>query len=312
MKKIILSALLSIPLLADPTSQTYTELQTTGQERTFTEKVFFKPEKPLTDEELQRRVLYTNLIGVGASMAWGAAFWDYFTISPVAADEGWFGGDTKYGGADKLGHVYATYIISLGFSSLYEYWGMESEDSALYGSLSAWVFQFMMEVGDSFSETQGFAYEDVMMNTAGAAFYYLREKYPSLKEKLDYRLEYLPDFQEGDEDIFTQYNSKKYLLALKFSGFDAMKDNFMKYGEVQVGYYSRGYKHSDLYEQKERVAFVGIGINVSEIFKSMGWIKTSKFFNYVQVPYTYAPFGYDYDSQSYVAPYSRPYHGFKK
>ena len=312
MKKIILSSLLTAHLLANPAEQTVTTEQAFTEDRTLTEKLLFKPTTVLTDEELKMRVLYTNLIGVGVSMAWGTAFWDYFTIAPVTADEGWFGADTKYGGADKLGHVYATYIFSLGFTSLYEYWGMDKEDSILYGPLTGWVFQGMMEVGDSFSETQGFSYEDVVMNTVGAAFFYLREKYPSVKNKLDLRMEYLPAFEEGDEDLFTQYNSKKYLLALKFSGFESMESNFMKYGEVQVGYYSRGYKQADLYEEKQRIAYVGVGINVSEVFKSMGWMKTSKFFNYVQVPYTYVPFGYDYDAQSYVAPYSQPYHGYKK
>ncbi len=312
MKKIILSSLLSIHLLANPAEHTFAIEEAPIVERTLTEKMLFKPIKTLSDEELKQRVLYTNLIGVGVSMAWGTAFWDYFTIAPVTADEGWFGGDTKYGGADKLGHVYATYIFSLGFSSLYEYWGMDSNDAMLYGPLTGWIFQGMMEVGDSFSATQGFAYEDIVMNTLGAAFYYVREKYPSIKSKLDLRMEYLPDFQEGDEDIFTQYNSKKYLLALKFSGFEAMESNLLKYGELQVGYYSRGYKHDDLYEQKERTAYVGIGINVSEVFASMGWTKTSKFFNYVQLPYAYVPYGYDYDSQSSVSPYSRPYHGYKK
>lgn len=312
MKKIILSSLFTIHLLANPAEQMHTNEQAPTEERTLTEKLLFKPSKDLTDDELKQRVLYTNLIGVGVSMAWGTAFWDYFTISPVTTNEGWFDENTKYGGADKLGHFYATYIFSLGFTSLYEYWGMDNDDAMAYGPLTAWVFQGMMEVGDSFSDTHGFSYEDIVMNTLGAIFYTVREKYPSVKEKLDLRMEYLPDFQKGDEDIFTQYNSKKYLLALKFSGFESMESNFMKYGELQVGYYTRGYKHEDLYEQKERTAYVGIGINVSEVFASMGWTKTSKFFNYVQLPYSYVPFGYDFDSESYVAPFSRPYHGYKK
>jgi len=318
MKKLILLSTLTAHLLAG--ANTTTNVSTTDiadnalstQERTWYQVAMFKPETPLSDDELRNRVIYTNLIGAGVVMGWGTAFWDYFTVKPVMGDEGWFQHDTKYGGADKFGHMYSTYLWSLGFTSLYEYWGMDSDDSLLYGPLTAWIFQAMMEVGDSFSETQGFAYEDVVMNTLGAAFYYMREKYPSIKSTLDLRMEYLPDFQEGDEDIFTQYNSKKYLLALKFSGFEAMESNFMKYGELQVGYFSRGYKHSDLYEQKERTAYVGIGINVSEIFASIGWMKTSKFFNYVQLPYSYVPFGYDFDSESYVAPFSRPYHGYKK
>jgi len=301
MKNILLILALSTSLIA-------------GQAKNFdfniTTPTDFTVEKPLTKEQLRDRVLYTNLIGAAAVTAWGVAFWDYFSSGPVKADEGWFGPDTKYGGADKLGHVYSTYLWSLGFASLYEYWGMDEDESMYYGPLSAWFIQGIMELGDSFSDTQGFSYEDLVMNTVGAGFYYLREKYPSIKEKVDLRLEYLPDFQGAD--VFTEYNSMKYLVAIKFSGFESMESSFLRYGELQVGYYSRGYDNSNDYDQKERVLYVGIGINVSEVLSSMGWIKTSKVFNYYQLPYTYVPFGYDYDSNSYVAPYSRPYRGYRK
>jgi len=270
-----------------------------------------KPEKPLTDDELRNRVIYTNIIGAGVIALWGTAFWDYFTVDPVAGEEGWFGEDTKSGGADKLGHLYSTYLWSLGFSSLYEYWGMSEDEAIIYGPLTSWIFQGIMEVGDSFSESQGFSYEDMVMNTVGAAFYYVREKYPSVKSKLDLRLEYIPDF-ESDADIFTKYNSMKYLMALKFSGFESMEDTPMKYFELQLGYYTRGYEDQDNYESKERVIYAGIGINSSEVLKAMGWEKTSKIFNYYQLPYTYVPFGYDFDTKEYVAPYSRPYFGDKK
>ena len=281
------------------------------QERTWYQVALLKPEEPLTDDELINRVIYTNLIGAAVVAAWGTAFWDYFTIQPVVNNEGWFGKDTKYGGADKLGHMYSTYLWSLGFSSLYEYWGMKEEDAMLYGPLTSWTFQFLMEVGDSFSETQGFSYEDLVMNTVGAAFYYVREKYPSLKSKLDLRLEYIPDF-DAEVDFFTQYNSMKYLFALKFSGFEDLEDTPMKYFEFQLGYYTRGYSESSNYSEKERVIYAGVGINASEVLKAIGWTKTSKIFNYYQLPYTYVPFGYDLDTSGYVAPYSRPYFGTKK
>ena len=300
MKNILLIIAISTSLMA-------------GQAKDFniTQAADYTTEKPLTDEELYNRVLYTNIVGAAVVTAWGVAFWDYFTIDPVMGDEGWFGEDTKYGGADKLGHMYSTYLWSLGFASLYEYWGMPEEDSMVYGPLTAWLFQGIMEVGDSFSDSQGFSYEDMVMNTLGAGFYYLREKYPLLKARLDLRLEYVPDFQ-GDADIFTQYNSMKYLFALKFSGFESMESNFLRYGELHLGYYTRGYQNNKAYSQKDRIVYVGIGINVSEVLASMGWMKTSKVFNYYQLPYTYIPFEYNLNSDSYVAPYSSPYHGYKK
>jgi hypothetical protein len=313
MKKLLLIPAISMSLIAADNIDTTTDsTDTVGtQERTYWEMATFKPKEPLSDEELKKRVIYTNVIGAGVIALWGISFWDYFTVSPVAGNEGWFGADTKYGGADKFGHMYSTYLWSLGFSSLYEYWGMGEDDALLYGPLTSWIFQGMMEIGDSFSETEGFSYEDLIMNTAGAAFYYVREKYPEVKRKLDFRLEYVPDLN-SNVDFFTQYNSMKYSFALKFSGFDAMEDTPMKYFEMQVGYYTRGYQDHDNYTSKERVAYVGVGINSSEVLKAMGWKKTSKILNYYQLPYTYVPFGYDFDGTSYVAPYSQPYYGHKK
>ncbi len=316
MKKLLLIPTLSLGLMAGGNIDNYTAIDDNTStvvvdDRTYLQMAMGKPLTPLTDDELRRRVLYTNAIGAGVVMLWGTAFWDYFTTKPVLGDEGWFGKDTKYGGADKLGHMYSTYLWSLGFSSLYEYWGMKEDDTMIYGPLTSWVFQGLMEVGDSFSTTQGFSYEDMVMNTVGAAFYYVREKYPEVKRKVDLRLEYIPDFNSG-VDFFTQYNSMKYLFALKFSGFDSMEETPMKYFELQLGYYTRGYSEHENYNTKQRVGYVGVGINTAEVLKAMGWTKTSKILNYYQLPYTYVPFGYDFDTQGYVAPYSQPYFGDKK
>lgn len=288
MKKLIIILLLSISLIANDSNAT-----------------------KLTDEELKTRVFYTNIAGAGLVTLWGSVFWEYFTTAPKMGDEGWFEDDTKYGGADKIGHLYSTYLWSLGFSELYQSWGMSREDGAFYGATTSWIFQGMMEVGDSFSESQGFSYEDFLGNTIGAGFYYLREKYPSIKQRVDLRLEYIPNFK-GEEDIFTLYNSMKYLVAFKLNGFDSTKNTFLKYGEFHIGYYTRGYQDYKNYEQKERVIYAAIGINISEILSSNGWKKTSKIFNYYQLPYTYVAFGRDVDSDSYVAPYSRPYYGYQK
>ena len=267
-------------------------------------------DKASSEEELQERVFYTNVAATGLVLAWGVTFWDYFQSSPNTHNEGWFGSDTKYGGADKLGHLYSTYLWSLGFASLYEYWGMDEERSRIYGPISGWLVQGLMELGDSFSDTEGFSYEDMTMNTVGAIFYYLREKYPAIKKRVDLRLEYLPDFSSG-KDVVTQYNSMKYVLAFKASGFDSLNHGLLKYTELQLGYYTRGYQQHDEYKRKERVLYLGIGINLSKIIGDAGWKKTAKIFNYYQAPYTYIPFGHDFDSKSYVAPYSRPYHGYR-
>jgi len=52
----------------------------------------------LTKED---KLLYTNLGGVLAITVWGVANWDYGERSAHADSEGWFGANTKTGGADK-------------------------------------------------------------------------------------------------------------------------------------------------------------------------------------------------------------------
>ncbi len=234
-----------------------------------TSSEYTETEVPLTDEELYNRVLYANLVGAAVVTTWGIIFWDYFSSSPVLGDEGWFEHDTKSGGSDKLGHMHATHLWAWGFASLYKYWGMKEEESMIYGPLSSLFFQSVMEFGDSFSGSQGFSYKDFIMNAAGAGFYYISEKYPAFKEKLDLRLEFVPNFRDN-VDIFTQYNSMKYLFALKFSGFESMRSNLLRYGEMHLGYYTRGYQNAQAYTQQSRVAYVGVGINVSEVLKSIG------------------------------------------
>lgn len=303
MKHVFLTLILCASLMAGETKNF--DFNTT------TRTEYTTSQTDLTEDEMYKRVLYTNLIGAAVVTTWGVIFWDYFSSRPILGDEGWFQHDTKSGGADKLGHMHSTHLWAWGFASLYEYWGMKEEESMIYGPLTAWLFQGIMEVGDSFSASQGFSYEDFVMNTVGAGFYYISEKYPAVKEKLDLRLEYVPNFHD-DVDIFTQYNSMKYLFALKFSGFDSMKSSFLRYGEFHLGYYTRGYQNAEAYTQQSRVIYVGVGINVSEVLKDMGWIKTSKVFNYFQLPFTSVPVGYDFDSNSIVGPYSEPYFGHRR
>ena len=45
----------------------------------------------------------------------------------------------------------------------------------------------------------------------------------------------------------------------------------------------------------ERDLYIGIGINLSNIFRQRGYKKVSTFLNYYQVPYTYLPYKHDFN-----------------
>ena len=242
------------------------------------------------NNESRRDILYTNLTGAAIITAWGIANWDYGARSPHADEEEWFGRRTKSGGSDKLGHLYASYAVGSGLSMLYESWGYRQKEAGYYGALSSFFLMNYMEVGDAFSSTYGFSYEDFIMNTAGVLSSYLLYTNPELSKRIDLRVEYIPSFKTAD--VITEYEKMKYLIAFKAEGFDFVTNPYLKYGELHLGYYTRNYT-GGYCEQSERIIYLGVGINLSRLTREYGYTKTSRFLNYYQMPYTYLPFEKD-------------------
>lgn len=225
----------------------------------------------------------TANVGTGLFITtWGVLFWDYGKHSPRWGGERWFQKDTSEGGADKLAHLYANYAITHGFSYLYEKWGYDHEKASLYGALSALGWMSFMEIGDSFSDF-GFSYEDMVMNVVGSGLGYLIYRYPEVARKIDVRIEYSPNFKESD--IFTDYGHMKFLVAAKLDGFDSITNKYLKYMDIQLGYYTRGFSEEN--GIKTRNIYVGVGINLSKIFNQLAYPKLASFFNYYQAPFTY-------------------------
>ncbi|MDH3413798.1 MAG: YfiM family protein [Gammaproteobacteria bacterium] len=230
----------------------------------------------------EKKLIYANVALAGAVTAWGIAFWDYGDNSPFSESEGWFGRDTEEGGMDKLGHAYLSYIYTHGFAALYEHWGFEPEKAARYGAFSSLWLQTFMEIGDSLSRF-GFSHEDAIMNVAGTGFGYLTWRYPELSRKLDFRVEITPEFNKTD--FFTDYEQQKYLLAFKLDGFETLERTPLRYFELHLGYYARGYSEPPP-TPRERNVYIGIGVNLSSFFRRHGWTKTATVLRYVQPPYT--------------------------
>ena len=230
----------------------------------------------------EQTVLYSNLAGMAVITGWGIMNWDYFQTSPKATKEKWFEKDSKNGGSDKLGHFYSAFAVSHMISALYEHKGYSKPKGAMLGSLSTLAMTTWMEIGDSFSG-YGFSYEDAVMNLLGSVTGYLFYVHPEISEKFDIRIELGSDFKKVD--AFTDYDNQKYLIALKLGAFEFAKDSPLEYLELQLGYYSRGYSSNKL--KKKRTMFLGLGLNMPEIFDYLSLPKVSKAANYIQVPYTY-------------------------
>jgi len=228
------------------------------------------------------KMMYTN-VGIATFIGvYGLIDWDYGSGGLHSADEGWFEEDSKYGGADKMGHWWATYVLSDALTGLYKSYGYDSSKANTYAALSAWGVQAFMEIGDATSETQGFSWEDMAMNTLGAFTSVLFERFPELDRKVDFRLEYV--FNVDINGIFDDYSNQFYSFVLKLDGFDTLENTFLKYIELHAGYYSRGYDSTE--EDKKRAVYAGISINFSHLFYGWGWEKTGKTLEYLQIPYT--------------------------
>ena len=233
---------------------------------------------PLSQEQKQK-IVNTNLAGIGIVTAWGVAKWDYFAHSPRSTSENWFQNDTDSGGADKLGHMYTSYVATHGLSYLYETWCINRDHAALYGALSSVAILGYMELGDTFSD-YGFSKEDFIVNGVGSLLGYYLYTNPDIGSKIDFRWEY--GRHPNHNDWVTDYENSKYLFALKLNGFEYFQDSFMKHIELQLGYYSRGF--DDPLETKERNLFFGIGLNLTDLFRRHDYKKMAAVLKYIQIP----------------------------
>ena len=230
----------------------------------------------------EKKMLYTTTASAAVVGLWGLTTWDYGSSGFNSADEGWFGEDSKYGGADKVAHFWATYAFSDALTGLYKSWGYDSKIANNYAALSAFLVQFAMELGDATSETQGFSWEDVVMNGIGSLTSMLMARYPELDRKIDFRVEYI--FNVEINNIFDDYSNQYYSMVLKLDGFDAIENSFLKYLEFSGGYYSRGYDTDEV--AKKRAFFAGISLNFSRFFYQNDSKKTGKVLEYWQPPYS--------------------------
>lgn len=243
-------------------------------------------ESPWQDQK--QDIININLTGIGVVTIWGIAEWDYFTSSPKSTTENWFQNDTNSGGADKLGHIYTSYVTAHGLSYLFETKCINKNNAALYGALSSLAILGYMEAGDSFSN-YGFSNEDFITNSVGSLLGYYLYINPDLASKIDLRWEY--GFHPSSNDFTTDYENSKYLIALKLNGFEYFHTNFLKHIELHLGYYTRGFE--DPLDTKERNLFFGIGLNLTDLFDRHDYRKTATVLRYIQIPGTNIEFDKD-------------------
>ena len=248
------------------------------------------------------------LVG-GALIAVGIRDWDWGGSNFEFIDEGWFGSNTRHGGMDKIGHAFSTYVIADILTDRIRANASDPTGAQITGALLAFGIMGAGEAVDGFTGKHRFSREDIIANAAGAAFSILRNSIPGLREKLDFRVMYTPASYErpgitpSEFSFIPPYERQRYIMALKGSGFEALKSTPLRYLELHGGFDARGFgdKERQLGYPVERTFYAGIGLNLNEILFGAGPVPNlakykdtvpgwaaRKTLEYIQVPYTAA------------------------
>jgi hypothetical protein len=251
-------------------------------------------------EHVQSIPLLTGGV-VLATLAIGIADWKWGSAEFHFTDEGFFGKDTHDLGMDKLGHAFGTFVLADAFTYAIRHNAAEPEGAEFTGAALSLGVMLGVELLDGFSG-HGFAWQDVVMNMAGAGFSVLRDRL-ALREILDFRFEYVPSGNDDDSfRPYSDYSGQKYLLALKLAGFEAIQETPLRFVKLHAGYFGRGFtdKERDAGEPLRRELYVGIGVNLSELLFRQGPLENTfagrvgdTVLDYIQVPYSYAAYPYD-------------------
>lgn len=252
-----------------------------------------------------------ELAAVGAGMVVvGLRDWDWGGSEFEFIEEGWFSKNTAHGGMDKIGHSFSTYVIADILTDRIRANASNPAGAPITGALVAFGIMGLGETVDGFTGKHRFSREDIVANGVGAAFAVLRNSIPGLREKLDWRFMYTPASFERpgitaseEVGILPPYQRQRYIMALKGSGFEALKTTPLRYAELHVGFDVRGFEPDEhrLGYPIERTFYVGVGLNLNEVLfgdssipnfakykQTLPAWAAQKTFEYIQVPYTSA------------------------
>jgi hypothetical protein len=245
---------------------------------------------------------------VGAAIATiGIKDWDWGNGDGFQTiEEGWFAKNTRHGGMDKIGHSFSTYVIADLLTDRIRANASDPAGAPITASLVAFGIMGLVETLDGFTGRHRFSREDIVANGVGALFSIVRNSIPGVREKLDWRIMYTPASFErpgitSESGILPPYERQRYIMALKGSGYEALRNTPLQYLELHAGFDARGFeeKERELGYPIERSFYVGMGLNLNEILFGTGpfpnfaryrdtlpgWA-VRKTFEYAQVPYT--------------------------
>jgi hypothetical protein len=249
-----------------------------------------------------------EMAAVGGALAViGLRDWGWGDSGFQFIKEGWFAKNTRHGGMDKIGHAFSTFVIADLITDRIRANAANPTGAEITGALVGFGIMGLVETLDGFAGKHRFSREDIAANAVGATFSVIRNAVPGMREKLDWRLMYTPASSErpgittSDAGILPPYERQRYVMALKASGFEGLKNTPLRYVELHAGFDARGFEKKEraLRYPIERTFYVGVGLNLNEVLFGAGSLPNfakhkdtlpariaQKTFEYIQVPYT--------------------------
>jgi hypothetical protein len=222
-----------------------------------------------------------TLGGIYAGFTTWAYFAWYRKHKPLSqfrfGGDGWFGARTYAGGADKLGHAWATMSLArVGTEMLYQWGGYSKLTSTLVSTALSELLFLGVEVKDG--TYYEFSYGDAAFDTAGALAAVALSLSPRLDELFDFRVEYWPSheyrrqFDGGNVNVAEDYSGETYLLAFHLGGLHSLRDarwgSWARFVDLAVGFGTRGYKPDPPHRETEpdyphrQELSIGLSLNV--------------------------------------------------
>lgn len=258
------TALAVAPALADPPSPLPDSFESQPELEMSDDEDWIREEPPLVIVALQDELF----IGTVLITAWGMHFWDWFEKPLHFQPEHGFSSRSSTGGADKLGHFWTSAVFSDFLSWRLSQAGFSPMRSALLGAISAMALMTWIEVGDGTS-AYGFSMEDLLADFLGVLFSLARQVIPHAEDLLDARVSYWPTseyFESGE--VVADYSGMKFLLALKLSGMGPLGRTPLRFVELHLGYYSRGFRTFDVNrDNASRHMYFGLGLSLKELLR---------------------------------------------
>jgi Predicted periplasmic lipoprotein (DUF2279) len=249
---------------------------------------------PLPSESERRpNWLLTSLLS-SAAVVGGAAnsLTDHCCQSYHFANEGWFGANTHYGGADKASHLTSYYIVSNEFAKLLVELGHKPENARWLAAGVAALTGLANEIADGLNR-DGFSYQDFVMDIGGALTAALVDAA---------KAEDLVGFRRGFVNLNAccNYSNEIYTADLALVGVARrlrLDIGPFKYLLLSVTYRTQGYPSDP---NRQRQVGVEVGLNFKQILDDLN-VRRDKWWGYglhvvfdnIRFPYTAGGYFYD-------------------